>query len=217
MSEVLINELKEKIEKHRVLLVDNVDKTTVTVPLDEFKKLSEIFISNFLDRMPVDEAISNWEEVAKIVLKPYFEKYREYKEGKLPLGMDIPANYLLFLNIFLLIRVALDLRAGNKTDKVILKMVQAVSFSDTTAAQYIKKIEDINEKSERMRELAHKKHEETRKKDDRAKCEIRKIWLGHNWASYTECADHIHKNALVGESNYRKIYSLVSKAAKEKS
>ncbi|WP_347460714.1 hypothetical protein ABEF79_10545 [Acinetobacter sp. ANC 7454] len=217
MSEVLINELKEKIEKHRVLLVDNVDKTTVTVPLDEFKKLSEIFISNFLDRMPVDEAISNWEEVAKIVLKPYFEKYREYKEGKLPLGMDIPANYLLFLNIFLLIRVSLDLRAGNKTDKVILKMVQAVSFSDTTAAQYIKKIEDINEKSERMRELAHKKHEETRKKDIQTKDEIKKIWLSHNWASYTECADHIHKNALVDESNYRKIYTLVSKAAKEKS
>lgn len=216
MSEVLINELKEKIEKYRVLVVDNVDKTTVTVPLDEFKKLSEIFISNFLDRLPVDEAISNWEEVAKIVLKPYFEKYREYKEGKLPLGMDIPANYLLFLNIFLLIRVALDLRAGNKTDKVILKMVQAVSFSDTTAAQYIKKIEDINEKSEKMRELALKKHEGRKEKDNKTKDRIKQIWLSSNWDSYTQCANHIHKNALVDEENYRKIYSLLSKAAKEK-
>lgn len=216
MSEILINELKEKIEKHRVLLVDNVDKTTVTVPLDEFKKLSEIFISNFLDRMPVDEAISNWEEVAKIVLKPYFEKYREYKEGKLPLGMDIPANYLLFLNIFLLIRVALDLRAGNKTDKVILKMVQAVSFSDTTTAQYIKKIEDINEKSEKMRELALKKHEGKKEKDNKTKDRIKQIWLSSNWDSYTQCANHIHKNALVDEENYRKIYLLLSKAAKEK-
>lgn len=217
MSEVLINELKEKIEKHRVLLVDNVDKTTVTVPLDEFKKLSEIFISNFLDRMPVDEAISNWEEVAKIVLKPYFRKYKEYKDGELRLGMNIPANYLLFLNIFLLIRVALDLRAGNKTDKVILEMVRAVSLAECISTQYANTIEEINKKSAEMKAIAQKRHEETRKKDIQTKDEIKKIWFSHNWASYTECADHIHKNALVGESNYRKIYSLVSKAAKEKS
>lgn len=78
-------------------------------------------------------------------------------------------------------------------------------------------INKAQEQSNHMRSLAQKRHEETRIKDTQNKDEIKKIWLSHNWASYTECADHIHKNALVDESNYRKIYSLVSKAAKEKS
>ena len=216
MSEVLINELKEKIEKNRILLISSRDNNNAEF-LEEFKEKSELFISNFLNNMTAEDAISNWEEVAKVVLKPYFELYDEYKNNQLGQGMSISANYLLFMNIFLLIRVALDLRAGNATDKVILNMIRAISFSDTTITQYIKKVEDINEKSEKMRELALKKHEGKKEKDNKTKDEIKKIWLSHNWASYTECADHIHKNALVDESNYRKIYSLVSKAAKEKS
>lgn len=72
-------------------------------------------------------------------------------------------------------------------------------------------------KSNRMRVLAQKRHKTTRIKDNKTKDEIKGIWLTRNWATYTECADHIHQNALVDESNYRKIYSLVSKAAKEKS
>lgn len=216
MSEILINELKEKIEKIRILLINSRDNNN-TEFLEEFKEKSELFISNFLDNMTVEDAISNWKEVAKIVLKPYFELYKEYKNNQLDQGMSISANYLLFLNIFLLIRIALDLRAGNKTDKFILNMIRAISFSDTTTAQYIKKIEDINEKSEKMRGLALKKHEGKKEKDNKTKDRIKQIWLSHNWASYTECADHIHKNALVDESNYRKIYTLVSKAAKEKS
>lgn len=78
-------------------------------------------------------------------------------------------------------------------------------------------IEEQRDLSLKMKDLSQKRHEETRKKDTQTKNEIKKIWLSHNWATYTECADHIHKNALVDESNYRKIYSLVSKAAKEKS
>ena len=78
-------------------------------------------------------------------------------------------------------------------------------------------INTAQKQSNHMRSLAQKRHEETRKKDIQTKDEIKNIWLSHNWASYTECADHIHKNALVDESNYRKIYTLVSKAAKEKS
>ncbi|WP_111885252.1 hypothetical protein [Acinetobacter sp. CFCC 11171] len=215
MSEILINELKEKIEKNRILLINSRDNNN-TEFLEEFKEKSELFISNFLDNMTVEDAISNWEEVAKIVLKPYFELYKEYKNNQLDQGMCISANYLLFLNIFLLIRTALDLRAGNKTDKFILNMIRAISFSDTTTAQYIKKIDDINEKSERMRELAHKKHEGKKEKDNKTKDRIKQIWLSSNWDSYTQCANHIHKNALVDEENYRKIYSLLSKAAKEK-
>lgn len=72
-------------------------------------------------------------------------------------------------------------------------------------------------KSNHMRVLAQKRHKTTRIKDNKTKDEIKGIWLTRNWATYTECADHIHRNALVDESNYRKIYSLVSKAAKEKS
>ena len=215
MSEILINELKEKIEKNRILLINSRDNNN-TEFLEKFKEKSELFISNFLDNMTVEDAISNWEEVAKIVLKPYFKLYKEYKNNQLDQGMGISANYLLFLNIFLLIRIALDLRAGNKTDKFILNMIRAISFSDTTTAQYIKKIEDINEKSERMRELAHKKHEGKKEKDNKTKDRIKQIWLSSNWDSYTQCANHIHKNALVDEENYRKIYSLLSKAAKEK-
>lgn len=215
MSEILINELKEKIEKNRILLINSRDNNN-TEFLEEFKEKSELFISNFLDNMTVEEAISNWKEVAKIVLKPYFELYKEYKNNQLDQGMGISANYLLFLNIFLLIRIALDLRAGNKTDKFILNMIRAISFSDATTAQYIKKIEDINEKSEKMRELALKKHEGKKEKDNKTKDRIKQIWLSSNWDSYTQCANHIHKNALVDEENYRKIYSLLSKAAKEK-
>lgn len=215
MSEILINELKEKIEKNRILLINSRDNNN-TEFLEEFKEKSELFISNFLDNMTVEDAISNWKEVAKIVLKPYFELYKEYKNNQLDQGMGISANYLLFLNIFLLIRIALDLRAGKKTDKVILNMIRAVSFSDTTTAQYIKKIEDINEKSEKMRELALKKHEGKKEKDNKTKDRIKQIWLSSNWDSYTQCANHIHKNALVDEENYRKIYLLLSKAAKEK-
>lgn len=215
MSEILINELKEKIEKNRILLINSRDNNN-TEFLEEFKEKSELFISNFLDNMTVEDAISNWKEVAKILLKPYFELYKEYKNNQLDQGMGISANYLLFLNIFLLIRIALDLRAGKKTDKVILNMIRAVSFSDTTTAQYIKKIEDINEKSEKMRELALKKHEGKKEKDNKTKDRIKQIWLSSNWDSYTQCANHIHKNALVDEENYRKIYLLLSKAAKEK-
>lgn len=215
MSEILINELKEKIEKNRILLINSRDNNN-TEFLEEFKEKSELFISNFLDNMTVEDANSNWKEVAKIVLKPYFELYKEYKNNQLDQGMGISANYLLFLNIFLLIRIALDLRAGNKTDKSILNMIRAISFSDTTTAQYIKKIEDINEKSEKMRELALKKHEGKKEKDNKTKDRIKQIWLSSNWDSYTQCANHIHKNALVDEENYRKIYSLLSKAAKEK-
>lgn len=71
-------------------------------------------------------------------------------------------------------------------------------------------------KSDYMRVLAQRRHEETRKKDYKMKEEIKEIWLSHNWSSYTECADHIHQNNLIQNSNYRKIYSLVSKVAKEK-
>jgi tricorn protease-like protein len=79
------------------------------------------------------------------------------------------------------------------------------------------KITAQSEKSAEMSAIALKKHAATRAKEQVAKELIKTIWDQHNWASYAECADYIHKNALVGDLNHRKIYSLVSKVAKEKS
>ncbi|MEX3012783.1 hypothetical protein AB3538_13840 [Acinetobacter baumannii] len=55
-----------------------------------------------------------------------------------------------------------------------------------------------------------------KEKDNKNLQEVKKIWDGSNWKSYTECANEIHRNQLIEEENYRKIYDLVSKAAKMK-
>lgn len=97
------------------------------------------------------------------------------------------------------------------------EVYRGVKLCESVRVKTRRMIEEQRHLRLRMKDLSQKRHEETRKKDTQTKDKIKKIWLSHNWATYTECADHIHQNALVDESNYRKIYSLVSKAAKEKS
>ncbi len=71
-------------------------------------------------------------------------------------------------------------------------------------------------KSEQARQAANVRHEQKKQKDIENLKQVKKIWISKNWATYTECANDIHRNQLIQEDNYRKIYDLVSKAAKSK-
>lgn len=71
-------------------------------------------------------------------------------------------------------------------------------------------------KSEQARQAANSRHEQSKLKDKENLIKVREIWKLSNWKSYTECANDIHRNKLINEENYRKIYDLVSKAAKIK-
>lgn len=77
-------------------------------------------------------------------------------------------------------------------------------------------VEDAELKSQKMSELAKKRHEASRMRDRVTEVKIAEIWHGNNWDSYTQCANHVHKNNLVNEENYRKIYTLISKVAKQR-
>lgn len=68
---------------------------------------------------------------------------------------------------------------------------------------------------EKMIKLAEKRNKPLRKKLDDDLLVTKKIWQGNNWASYAQCAEHIFENKLV-DRPYRKIYDLVSSAAKNK-
>ena len=66
-----------------------------------------------------------------------------------------------------------------------------------------------------MAKLAEKKNGPLRKKLDEDLLTVQKIWQESNWASYTQCADYIFENKFI-ERPHRKIYELVSLAAKNK-
>ncbi|MBN6514493.1 hypothetical protein [Acinetobacter pittii] len=68
---------------------------------------------------------------------------------------------------------------------------------------------------EKMIKLAEKRNKPLREKLDNDLLAIKKIWEGNNWSSYAQCAEYILKNKLV-DRPYRKIYELVSSAAKNK-
>ncbi|ALH95658.1 hypothetical protein [Acinetobacter equi] len=68
---------------------------------------------------------------------------------------------------------------------------------------------------EKMIKLAEKRNKPLRKKLDDDLLVTKKIWEGNNWATYTQCAEHIFEKKLV-DRPYRKIYELVSLAAKNK-
>ncbi len=93
---------------------------------------------------------------------------------------------------------------------------EANYFRGLLVASHADKMTGKQELKDKMVDLANKRHAEKRKKDDKNLQEVKKIWDGSNWKSYTECANEIHRNQLIEEENYRKIYDLVSKAAKMK-
>ncbi|MGQ1540053.1 hypothetical protein ACT413_08680 [Acinetobacter baumannii] len=93
---------------------------------------------------------------------------------------------------------------------------EANYFRGLLVASHADKMTGKQELKDKMVDLANKRHAEKRKKDNKNLQEVKKIWDGSNWKSYTECANEIHRNQLIEEENYRKIYDLVSKAAKIK-
>ncbi len=100
--------------------------------------------------------------------------------------------------------------------KFMYYLSEANYYRGILIASHADKLSSQEELKSKMVDLAHKRHEKNRIKENKIKDEIKKIWLSYNWSSYTECADHIHQNNLIQETNYRKIYSLISKVAKEK-
>lgn len=100
--------------------------------------------------------------------------------------------------------------------KFMYYLSEANYYRGILVASHAEKVSSQEELKSKMIDLAYKRHEKNRIKENKAKDEIKKIWLSHNWSSYTECADHIHKNNLIEESNYRKIYKLISVVAKKK-
>ena len=100
--------------------------------------------------------------------------------------------------------------------KFMYYLGKAQYFTGLLIATHAGKKTGKEELKNKMIELANIRHEKNRIKDAQIEKEIKKIWLSSNWSSYTECTDYIHQNTLIPESNYRKIYSLVYKVAKEK-
>lgn len=101
-------------------------------------------------------------------------------------------------------------------NKYMYYLNEANYFKGILFASHGEKLSNKENLRDKMVNLANIRHEQNKIKEAQIKKEIKKIWLSHNWSSYTECAENIYKNSLVNESNYRKIYSLVSKVAKEK-
>lgn len=100
----------------------------------------------------------------------------------------------------------------------VLEDITSVHYSGKINKHFLNKYIELekNKKSEQARLAATIRHNETREKDAENLILIKKIWNSSNWKTYTECADHIHVKQLIPEQNYRKIYNLVSRAAKLK-
>lgn len=100
------------------------------------------------------------------------------------------------------------------------------ALEDITVSRYLGKVHkhflnkyiesEKNKKSKQASLAAKIRHYETRKRDEKNIIEVKRIWNSSNWRSYTQCADYIHLHQLVSEQNFRKIYKLVSQAAKSR-
>ena len=130
--------------------------------------------------------------------------------------LSVTATHCL-LPFLIYIKLFTYLKTHEINEQFILMMYRDLDTAKNFATVTNMKITAQSEKSAEMSAIALKKHAATRAKEQVAKEPIKQIWDQHNWASYAECADYIHKNALVGDLNHRKIYLLVSKVAKEKS
>lgn len=99
-----------------------------------------------------------------------------------------------------------------------LEDVSASKQTGIVHRHFLQKHLDIEKKkkSEQARQAANSRHEQSKLKDKENLIKVRKIWKLSNWKSFTECANDILRNQLIDEDNYRKIYDLVSKAAKIK-
>lgn len=71
-------------------------------------------------------------------------------------------------------------------------------------------------KSEHARNIAQIRHAKSKKNDENNLTLVKEIWDKNNWRTYTECAESILRRELLEGCKYRKIYDLVSKAAKQK-
>lgn len=94
---------------------------------------------------------------------------------------------------------------------------EANYFKGLLVASHADKTTEKDETRQKMIELANKRHQKNQLNNEKNLIEVRKIWIASNWKSYTECANEIYKKQLINEDNYRKIYDLVSRAAKMKS
>ncbi|WP_313042213.1 hypothetical protein [Acinetobacter sp.] len=100
-------------------------------------------------------------------------------------------------------------------NKVFFYLCRCNYFLGLCKATHASNIGSRTQLKEKMVKLAEKKNGPLRKKLDEDLLTIQKIWQESNWASYTQCADYIFENKLI-ERPHRKIYELVSLAAKNK-
>lgn len=100
-------------------------------------------------------------------------------------------------------------------NKVFYYLCKCNYFLGLCKATHANNVGSKAQLKEKMIKLAEKRNKPLREKLDNDLLVTKKIWEGNNWASYTQCADYIFENKLI-ERPHRKIYELVSTAAKNK-
>lgn len=106
--------------------------------------------------------------------------------------------------------VIISSRDNNSGNIIGFYLTKAHYYAGIARATITSKVEKHTLVSEKMKDLALQRHNKARQKQEISEREIKRIWHSKNWATYTECAEHIFKQGMF-DLSYRKIYQLVSK------
>lgn len=125
-------------------------------------------------------------------------------------------NYII-INLYIYRHLIWCLYEHGFQPSLTWEIYRSLKLTESFRARFKDILDNVEKERKKMSELAKKRHEATRLKDLETEKKLSEIWRGSNWKSYTDCANHVHKNNLVNEDNYRKIFNLISKVAKQKS
>lgn len=100
-------------------------------------------------------------------------------------------------------------------NKVFYYLCKSNYFIGLLRATHASNVGSKEQMKAKMIKLAEMRNAPLKKQLNEDLITIRKIWLENNWATYTECADHIFEKKIINRP-YRKIYELVSSVAKRK-
>lgn len=129
---------------------------------------------------------------------------------------NLTTNYII-INLYIYRHLIWCLYEHGFQPFLTWEIYRSLKLTESFRTRFKESLEEAEAKRKKMSELAKKRHEATRLKDLETEKKLLEIWRGSNWKSYTACANHVHKNNLVNEDNYRKISNLISKVAKQKS